>query len=59
VEFFLTQGDAKIIGPSKVKVRGGIASILLQSASLQPGKIKLIAKANKNREGVIEITTNR
>jgi beta-galactosidase len=32
-------GDAKIVSPAVVKVRGGIATILLQSASLKPGKI--------------------
>lgn len=59
VEVSLIAGNAKIIGPSKVKVRGGIASILIQSTSLKPGKIKLVAKANKNIEGTIEITTTR
>lgn len=58
VQFSLT-GDAKIIGPSSVKVRGGIASTLLQSASLKAGKIKLIAKTNKNIQGLIEITTTQ
>lgn len=57
VVFSVTAGDAKIIGPSKVKVRGGIASVLLQSASLKPGKIKLTAKAGKNIESMIEIIT--
>ncbi len=57
VEFSLTEGNSKIIGPSKVKVKGGIASILLQSTSLKPGKIKLTAKANKIIESAIDITT--
>ncbi|MGY0036726.1 DUF4982 domain-containing protein [Pedobacter sp. NJ-S-72] len=57
VEFSLT-GDAKIIGPSKVKVRGGIASILMQSTSLQPGEIHLTAKT-KNIESIIKISLNR
>lgn len=56
VQFSLTS-DAKILGPSKVTVKGGIASILVQSASLKPGKIKLVAKADKNMAGAIEITT--
>jgi len=58
VAFSLT-GDAKIIGPSKVKVRGGIASILLQSKSCKPGKIKLVANTDGIKADSIEITTTR
>jgi beta-galactosidase len=57
VEFSVAEGGAKIVGPSKVKVRGGIASILLQSTTLKPGKIVLVAKANKNKGDTLEITT--
>ncbi len=44
VEFQVT-GGAKIIGPSIVKARGGIASIIVQSNSEKPGKIEVTAKA--------------
>lgn len=56
---FSTKGDAKIIGLAKVKVRGGIAAILLQSTSLKPGKIKLTANTTGSVSGNdIEITTS-
>ena len=43
VEFHVT-GNAQLIGPTVVKCRGGIASILIQSNSLHPGKIQISAK---------------
>lgn len=55
---FSVMGDAKIIGPSTVQVRGGIASILLQSTSLKPGKINISAKTKDNIKSAIEITTH-
>ena len=42
---FSVSGGVKITGPSKVKVRGGIASVLLQSATVVPDKVELFAEA--------------
>lgn len=55
---FLLKGDAKVVGPSKVKVRGGIASILLQSVSHKSGKIKIYAKVSENITSSFEIRSN-
>jgi len=41
---FAVSGGAKIIGPSKVKVRGGIATVLVQSNSLTPSVVSVTAK---------------
>jgi len=57
VEFIVT-GDVVIVGPSIVKVRGGIASILVQSSSLKPGQIKILAKAKGLKDGEQIIVSN-
>lgn len=57
VEFSVT-GDAKIVGPSIVKVRGGIAAILVQSASLKASKILITAQAKELKKGTISLITN-
>jgi beta-galactosidase len=58
VNFFIT-GRAKIIGPSRVKVRGGIATILVQSGSLVPGTIKIDATAQKKLAGSTTIVSQK
>ena len=45
VEFTVT-GGAKIVGPVKVKVRGGIATALVQSDSLTPANVLVTAKTD-------------
>ncbi len=42
---FSIMGGAKIIGPSKVKVRAGIATLLLQSDTLTPEVVVVTAKS--------------
>ncbi|NWJ51984.1 MAG: DUF4982 domain-containing protein [Bacteroidetes bacterium] len=44
LEFSVT-GGAKIIGPSNVKVRAGIATILLQSDTLKPCEVTIVVKS--------------
>jgi beta-galactosidase len=57
VEFFVT-GDAIIVGPSIIKARGGIASALIQSNSLKPGEIKVLAKTKGLEDGALIIISN-
>jgi len=57
VEFFVI-GDAEIVGPSVVKARGGIASVLVKSSSLKPGQIKVSAKAKGLEDGELVIFSN-
>jgi beta-galactosidase len=44
---FTTKSGAQIVGPSKVKVRGGIATVLVQSSTLIPGDVSVTAKTNE------------
>lgn len=56
VEFYVI-GDAKILGPSKTNTRGGIASILLQSTSLNPGKVEILAKVKGLKDEVLILSS--
>jgi beta-galactosidase len=44
---FSVTGGAKIVGPLNVKVRGGIATILLQSNTLTPGDVFITAQSKE------------
>jgi len=57
VEFIVT-GAAGIVGPTVVKARGGIASALVQSNSLKPGKINILAKGKGLKDGEKIIFSN-
>ena len=56
VSFSIT-GPGKIIGPSTVKVRGGIAAILVQSNSLLPGAVKINATTSGMNAGSLVIVS--
>jgi len=55
---FSIAGPAKIIGPSAVKVRGGIASILVR-ANKKAGSITLNAEADKLKSSTLIIKTGK
>jgi len=51
---FSVQGDAKILGPSIVQLRGGIASVLLQTYSSKPAGIIISAHAKALKPGELK-----
>lgn len=56
VEFLNTSG-VKIVGPAKVKARGGIATILVQSDSFKKGSVTISAKAVGLQSSQIQLNT--
>lgn len=54
---FSVSGPAKIISPAVIQARGGIATILVQSASLKSGKVTITAKVNGLQQGFLEFKT--
>lgn len=46
----------RIVGPGSVKVRGGIASFLVQSASHTPGVVRLRATSGHVKQGAVQVS---